>query len=386
MIDLDEERICMCALNKIFGFKPRIAQTLVRELGSAKAVFELDDKTWTELLGPCSEFLGQVNRHELDWAEKELEMVAREGAVFICFTDQSYPRLLLDCEDAPVGLYYKGCSPPEETFGGMDPVAIVGTRDLSDYGREWCRKMVRAMAAGGKRPTIVSGLALGTDICAHLEALDCGLPTIGVMATGIESIYPCRHQRTAERIVSTPGCALVTDYPGGTAPLPIHFLRRNRIIAGMSKATILVESKIKGGGMMTANLSFSYSRDTFALPGRIDDLRSQGCNALIRQKIAEPITDCDSLMESLGLPGGVSFRDSADQLVARVNASRLPKDQIGKAAQILLEIRRHRGINMDELARACGIPYREVTSICSRLQDDSLISIDLLQRCTIDVK
>lgn len=137
---------------------------------------------------------------------------------------------------------------------------------------------------------------------------------------------------------------------------------------------------------MTANLSFSYSRDTFALPGRIDDLRSQGCNALIRQKIAEPITDCDSLMESLGLPGGVSFRDSADQLVARVNASRLPKDQIGKAAQILLEIRRHRGINLDELARACGIPYREVTSICSRLQDDSLISIDLLQRCTIDVK
>lgn len=386
MTEDKDERICMCALNKIFGFKPRIALKLIEELGSATEVFKLSEDTWTELLGPYSEFRGQINGRAIEWAQKELESCSRDGSRFIGCNESGYPTLLLQCEDAPVGLYYKGCSPPEETFAHMDPIAVVGTRDLSDYGREWCRKMVRSMAAGGRQPTIVSGLALGTDICAHLEALDNGLPTIAVMATGIDAIYPSRHSRTAERIISTPRCALVTDYTRGTAPLALHFLRRNRIIAGMSKATILVESKIKGGGMMTANISTSYGRDTFALPGRIDDLRSQGCNILLRQKVAEPITDCDSLMEALGLPGGISFKDSPAQLLARVRHCGLSADRIDMAARLLLEIREHRGINLDELSRTSGIPYRDVISLGSKLQEDGLITIDLMQRCSIDMK
>ena len=181
------------------------------------------------------------------------------------------------------------------------PVAVVGTRDISPYGREWCERIVHALARTSPKPLIVSGLAIGTDICAHKAALEASLPTIAVMATGTDTIYPYRHRQIAEKMSGTQGCALVTDYPPGTAPLPVNFLRRNRIIAGLSHATILVESKIKGGGMMTCRLAFSYDRDVYALPGRADDLRSQGCNHLIRARMAEPLTSEEDIIDSLGL-------------------------------------------------------------------------------------
>ncbi len=381
-----DERICMCAMNKIFGFKPRIALTLLQELGSAKEVFDLGDEGIDEILGPYSEFRGKLGPEALDWAESELEKLKGLEAAFVCFGEDGYPPLLEYCEDAPVGIYYKGTSPPEETFGTSEAISIVGTRDLSDYGREWCKKIVRSVAAGKTSPSIVSGLAIGTDICAHMEALECGLPTIGVMASGIDEIYPAKHARTADRMCATPKCALVTDYPVGTVPLRVNFMRRNRIIAGVSKATILIESKIKGGGMMTARLSDSYNRDTYALPGRVDDLRSQGCNQLIREQTAQAVTDCGSLMEALGLPQSRIAGDSPEEIMFRLKRGSIAQGRIGKAAKLLLEIRRKRGINLDELSRVTGLPYREVISLCSALQKDGLIEIDILQRCHIDVK
>ena len=295
-----EEKACLCALNKAFGFEPKIGQALISHLGSATQIFRLSDEDITSLIGPHSRYKGKICRKAVDDAAKELSTLLADGIQFCGVTEPHYPSLLKECEDAPIGIYIKSNTPISELWTS-NRIAIVGTRDISPYGREWCTKIINSLAMTSERPAIVSGLALGVDIQAHKTAIDNNLPTIAVLPTGPDAIYPYRHRLQAEKIASSYGSALITDYPPGTAPLAIHFLRRNRIIAGLSTSTILIESKIKGGGMMTCRLAFSYNRDVYALPGRIDDLRSQGCNELIRQKIAEPITSTSALVESLSM-------------------------------------------------------------------------------------
>lgn len=381
---IDHERICRCALNRIFGFKPSLSIALVNELGSASAVFGLDRDSVDTLFGPYSAEKGLVTQESLEKAAGELERTARLGGLFIHPGDSCYPALLRECEDYPAGLYYLGSSPPEEVFSGKPFVSIVGTRGLSPYGAEWCERIVSTLARSEPAPCIVSGLALGTDICAHSSALREGIPTIAVMATGIDSIYPHANRPVAEKICRSPQCALVSDYPLGTEPLRINFLRRNRIIAGLSKATILVESKIKGGGMTTARLANSYGRDTFALPGRVDDPYSIGCNRLIADKTAESISDCSGLADALGLDSlGTTAQEDLHSTLKR-RAGYLSAERIRLAADILLEIKKRRGISLEELAAATGIEYREVSALATALEGEGLISMDLLQRCRVN--
>jgi DNA processing protein len=262
---------------------------------------------------------------------------------------------------------------------------VVGTRDVSSYGKEWCERCVYGLAASEEKPLIVSGLALGTDICAHKAAVEAGLPTIAVMATGPESVYPYRHKGFAEELYQIPGCALVTDYPPGTAPLAIHFLRRNRIIAGLSDATVLIESKIKGGGMMTARLAFSYDRDVYALPGRVDDVRSQGCNSLIRSKIAEPLTSVQEFLESLGMKStGTTDSVSDMECLSATYRNTESADRLEQMARLLKTIRQKRGITVEELAEICALGYAKTVELTSRLETDGFIRTDLLQRCSIN--
>ena len=274
-----EEKSCLCALNRIFGFKPKIGLALISHLGNASEAFKLGQDDLDRLLGPYSQYSRQISRQAVEEAAEELTKMEEAGIGFVGWTEDEYPGLLHECEDAPIGLYVRSATPMTDLWKPRKRIAVVGTRNLTPYGKEWCGTIVAGMASTKERPVIVSGLALGTDICAHKAAIENGLPTIAVMATGPESVYPYRHKEFAERIAGTPGCALITDYPPGTAPLAIHFLRRNRIIAGLSDALILVESKIKGGGMMTSRLAFSYNREVYALPGRVDDICKK-CNYL----------------------------------------------------------------------------------------------------------
>lgn len=379
-----EERAHLCALNRIFGFEPKIAHALLSHFGSASEVFSIKEKDMDMILGPYSRYRKSLHASAVEKEAKELEKLAEKGISFLGWNEDAYPDLLRQCEDAPVGLYIRSRTPPEELFRPRKEIGIVGTRDLSLYGREWCMKTVEAMAETKEKPRIISGLALGTDICAHKTAVECGLKTIAVMATGPETIYPVRHREFALRLCETPGCALVTDYPPGTAPLAIHFLRRNRIIAGLSEALLLMESKIKGGGMMTSRLAFSYSRDVYALPGRVDDIRSQGCNYLIRNKIAEPIISVADLMESLGLGNSrkINGKDWKEGFV-REYEDRMTPDKISGMAAILEVIRKERGIQLEELCSRCGMGYSQVAMLTGILETDGYISIDLLQRCTI---
>ena len=295
-----EEKASLCALNRIFGFDPKVALALISHLGSAAEVFRLSPEDIDGLLGPHSKYRDLIASSAVDQAAEELSRLQGSDILFTGWTEPDYPGLLKECPDAPVGLYVRTTTPLEKLWKPEPRIAVVGTRDISPYGKEWCEKTVRGLAASGSKPVIVSGLALGTDFYAHRTAIEEGVPTIGVMATGPEAIYPWRHREFAERLYHTEGCALVTDYPPGTAPLAIHFLRRNRIIAGLSDATVLVESRADGGGVITSKMARSYDREVFAVPGRIGDELSLGCNQLIRENCAEMVTDRNSVRSSLG--------------------------------------------------------------------------------------
>lgn len=380
------EKSCHCALNRIFGFKPKIGLALISHLGCASEAFRMKSRDLDELLGPYSNIKEGIRPRAVEEAEEELARLEKMGIGFIGWNEADYPFLLHECEDAPIGLYVRSTTPMEELWKPRRRIAVVGTRDISPYGKEWCGRTVSGLAASPEKPVIVSGLALGTDICAHRTALDCCLPTIAVMATGPDDVYPYRHRDFAERISCTPGCALITDYPPGTAPLAIHFLRRNRIIAGLSDATILIESKIKGGGMMTARLAFSYSREVYALPGRVDDLRSQGCNHLIKSKIAEPVTTIDGLIESLRLRNGrKNTYSSPEDLVTSAFRHSQSAETTDRLTAILKLIQNERGISIEDISSRTGFGYGTTLNLAGLLETEGFITIDILQRCCLEV-
>ena len=374
-------------MNRIFGYEPKIGLELLTNLGSAEALFGLDRDSLDELMGPFSKYRNLIRTEAVDAEAQQLARLANEGISFCGWTEDIYPELLKECEDPPIGLYVRTSTPLNELWKPCRRIAVVGTRDITPYGREWCERIVRSLSHTDARPTIVSGLALGTDITAHRTALESGLPTIGVMATGPEDVYPYRHKDFAKRLVATPGCALITDYPPGTAPVALNFLRRNRIIAGLGEATVLIESKFKGGGMMTCRLAASYNREVYALPGRADDARSQGCNDLIRRKIAEPITSERELIEGLGLTP--LRKEAGTGFEARLTAtygSSLSRERLAMMATILRAIARNRGIVVDSLPNVTGICFRTVAELTGILEIDGFICIDMLRRCTIIYK
>ena len=380
-----EEKACLCALNRIFGFEPKIGLALISHLGSASQVFRLDTEVLNSLIGPYSKYRDRITMGAVDQAAKELRHLEERGINFCGITESSYPPMLKECEDPSIGLYVRSSTPLEKLWK-ENSVGIVGTRDISPYGKDWCQKIVKTLSMTGQKPPIISGLALGVDITAHRTALDNGLPTIGVMATGPDNIYPYRHHSDAERIVNSPGCALITDYPPGTAPLAIHFLRRNRIIAGLSRSVLLIESRIKGGGLMTCRLAFSYNRDIYALPGRADDIRSEGCNELIRKKIAEPITSLHTLAESLGMKVRKASLPGLGQLLDNIYKGRIPAEDIELMSSILSEIKKNRGITVDELSDNLGTGFLKIMELTGMLEIDGVISTDLLRRCSINLK
>ena len=385
-MDKNTEKACLCALNRIFGFEPKIGLALLSHLGSAEEVFELSGKDMDFLLGPHSRYRGHLSRSNIEKEYEELIRISKKGIRFTGWTEEGFPEMLKDCPDAPIGLYVRSSTPDTDLWSSRRAVSVVGTRDLSPYGREWCTRIVHSLGTSPEKPAIISGLAIGVDICAHRTALDAGLPTIAVMATGPESVYPVRHTDFAEKLCSTAGCALVTDYPPGTSPLPVHFLRRNRIIAGLSEATLLIESKIRGGGMMTANLASSYGRDVYAVPGRIDDTCSQGCNFLIRNKVAEAVIGDDDFLKSLGMTSaGKRDRITDKEKIAAMYGKHMPADRIDMLAAALLVIRRHRGMTVEELADSLGTDYSNAAMLAGLLESDGFITIDLLQRCCINI-
>ncbi len=382
---LDLSTLGAVTLNRVFGFKPQIAHRIMDELGSVGALFSLPERTRDSFLSPDSPYKGKLGDGALEESRRELEKLARTGAHFISIENEFYPSALRECEDAPIGLYYRSVTPPEKLFS-QKMISIVGTRDISPYGKEWCRRIVDTLSRAPIRPCIVSGLALGVDGIAHGSALEHGLPTIGVLPTGIETFSPSSHGELARRLSCTEGCALISDFPVGYPVTAANFLRRNRIIAGLSSATILIESKKHGGGLITARHAFNYNRDLFVLPGRIDDLRSQGCNNLLEERIAEPISNLQNLSSRLGLGRTIlSPRGSFTERLERHYAN-LPPEMLEDILLTGRQIQAHRGIDLETVAQGSGLTYNRVLTLCMMLQKDGFLEIDLLQRCHILIK
>ena len=373
------ERICAITLNRIFGYEPKISFNLVENLGSASAVFALDADELRRIFGPYSKYPPLLNEKELEISAREYERLSARGYRFLALQEDGFPKMLLDCPDPPAGIYIRSSCEPGDIFdGGRRAISIVGTRDISPYGREMCTRIVQNIAMSPVKPTIVSGLAFGVDVTAHAAALECGLPTIAVLPTGIEDVYPASHRGIARRIAETPHSALITDFSPGSGAARVNFLRRNRLIAALGDSTILVESKRRGGGLLTADLANSYGRTVFALPGRVGDSRSEGCNNLLRGKKAEPISSMETLAEDLGLEHWMPRR-SAD--LREIVASKFPGEaDLGLLQDTAVFIKKNSGACADELCASLGVDFSAATRCLGMLESEGIAGTDVLGR------
>jgi DNA processing protein len=278
---MDEEIYYTIALTRMTGFNQAMALQLYQSLGGGKAVYEQrqDLGNWDEALRR---------------AAAEMEFIEKNGIKAMTLQDDDYPQRLKECPDAPIILFYKG----EADLNKSRVINIVGTRQCTTYGQDMVRRLIDDLRTMCPDVLIVSGLAYGIDICAHRQALADGFETVGVLAHGLDQIYPHHHRATAAEMVKKGG--LLTEYMSQTQALPNNFRQRNRIVAGMSDATILVESAYKGGGLITCRIAQEYGRDVFAFPGAVGMPFSEGCNRMIRSNTAALITSAQDLVESMG--------------------------------------------------------------------------------------
>ena len=292
----NEEIYYTIALTRMTGFNQQQALQLYRELGSAQAVYE-HRQDIGDVVADCSPRLVESLKNwdeALKRAAAEMTFVTKHGIRALTLADEDYPARLRECDDAPVILYYKGnCDLNRQRI-----VGIVGTRRCTAYGQDLTRRFVSRLRELCPDVLIVSGLAYGIDICAHRESLTCGMDTVGVLAHGLDTIYPSHHRQTAAEMVSHGG--LLTEYMSQTEPFANNFRQRNRIVAGMSDAIVVCESAYKGGALITARVAQDYGRDVFAFPGAVGAPYSEGCNRLIRDNKAGLITSADDFVESMG--------------------------------------------------------------------------------------
>lgn len=295
-VTLHPDILYRMAFAGIRGMGVELAQRLLDVIPSEKEFFALSDRELKGITGSRSKVWERSSRDEmLRKAEVELRFVEQKNVKVLYFTDEAFPQRLLNASDAPILLYTIGnCD-----LNAKQMVSIVGTRRSTHYGASFCDKLVEDLSQMLENEVvIVSGLAYGTDINAHRASLKYNVPTVGVQACGLNKIYPAEHRNDAAHMVQNGG-AVVSDY---TSQDQIHrgnFLARNRIIAALSDCTVVVESANKGGALVTANIAASYSRDVFALPGRVTDEFSKGCNRLIMNNQAAAITCAEDLLKAM---------------------------------------------------------------------------------------
>jgi DNA processing protein len=291
------EQLHLIALTFLKGVGDVLARHLLQHFGSAAEVFKARRSCLEKVPGIglyTAEQIDATRPGALERAEKELSFTEKNRIRLYAITENDYPHRLRECQDAPVVFYYKGSADPD----AAKIISIVGTRRISDYGRKLTESLIGDLSAMFPDLIIVSGLAYGVDVCAHRSALKNNLPTLGVLAHGLDRIYPAVHRNIAVGMIEAGG-GLLTDFASGTNPDRENFPRRNRLVAGLSDATIVVESAEKGGSLITADIAFSYGREVYTFPGRVTDPFSAGCNRLIRTNKAGLITSAKDLTRSL---------------------------------------------------------------------------------------
>ena len=285
----DQDLVHLLALQQIEGIGDIMAKKLITHCGNAEAVFKTKTSQLAAIDGIGSVLLKNIkDKTVFEKAEQELEFIKSNEINVAYFQDENYPDRLKHCIDGPVLLFTSG----NIDLKNKKIISIVGTRQITSYGMEFCRKLIEDLAP--LDPVIISGFAYGVDIFAHQLAMEHDLQTIGVVAHGLNQIYPKTHKKYVAKVEQNGG--FMTEFWSSTNPEKENFVRRNRIVAGISEATIVIESADRGGSLITANIANDYNRDVFAVPGRTTDKYSQGCNNLIKTQKANLLSSAADLV------------------------------------------------------------------------------------------
>ena len=285
----ETELFYLLALQKVEGVGDIVAKKLISHCGNAETIFKTKSSQLSSIDGIGTVLLSKLkNKSIFEKAEAELKFIKNNEINVAFFQDDNYPERLKHCIDGPLLLFTSG----NIDFKTRKIISIVGTRQITSYGTEFCKKLISDLAP--LNPIIISGFAYGVDIVAHQAAMEHDLQTIGVVAHGLDQIYPGVHKKYVSKMEKNGG--FMTEFWSGTNPEKENFVKRNRIVAGMSEATIVIESAEKGGSLITANLANDYNRDVFAVPGRTSDKFSQGCNNLIKTQRANLLTSAADIV------------------------------------------------------------------------------------------
>jgi DNA processing protein len=347
------------ALGLIPGIGDINARKLVSHIGSVEGVFTEPYGSLIKIPGIGTNLAKYIcERSYLDSAGKEAEYVTKNGIKTYFYLDNDYPYRLRQCEDSPVTFFFKGSA----DLNSLHILSMVGTRNASTRGKEHCEKIVASLALKHPDLIIVSGLAYGIDIASHKAALANNLQTIGVLAHGFKTTYPSVHRSVATAMMSRG--ALITDFLSDELPERNNFIKRNRIIAGLSDATVVVESGTKGGALITADIANSYNRDVFAVPGRPEDIWSSGCNSLIKRNRAALVETGDDIEYYLGWKPEKGNVPVQRQLFNDLNDDeRMVYEQISAEGEM----------NIDAICRVVGMPVYKLSSLLLQMEFNGII-------------
>ena len=357
----DQETLHMMALTQVPSLSLANLHLLIKELGSASAIYEnrkdlkqvlpSANKKFLDGMGNFCSFLGR--------AEQELEFCRKGKIQCLGLNDDDYPQRLRDCNDAPVLLYYRGTA----SLNSQHIVSMVGTRQITGYGKDLCRSFVRDLKQLCPDAIVVSGLAYGVDVNCHRAALEQGMETVGVLAHGLDQIYPRLHRETAKQLVVQGG--LLTEFMSGTPIDKRNFVQRNRIVAGMADAVVVVESATKGGSLITADVALSYNRQVWAFPGRVFDNYSSGCNRLIFSNAATLLTGAEDFCLAMGWTDDMKHRQALSDGIQQ----ELFQDNYTAEEQIVLQaLAKEDSKQINILAVETNIPIGELSSLLFSLE------------------
>ena len=359
---MEQELFYTMALTRLTNFNYQQALELYRAVGSAQLLYEHRNEIG-DIIKDASPKLMEALK---DWnepmrrAECEMRFMEEHRIRALTLNDDDYPQRLTECPDAPIILYYKG----QADLNQERIVSLVGTRRMTTYGQDLIRRFIADLRQQCPKVLIVSGLAYGVDICAHREALAHGYPTVGVLAHGLDQIYPYRHRETAAEMVNHGG--LLTEFMTQTNADKPNFVRRNRIVAGMADSVILVESAAKGGGLITAEIAQSYARAVFAFPGNVGQMYSEGCNNLIRDNGAGLISNADDFVKAMGWPT-VKDMPLFSQSFGSDVGSQIP-NLTPEERQVVSLLQQTNDLQLNIITVKTGIPIGRLTALLFQLE------------------
>ncbi|MBQ4386005.1 MAG: DNA-processing protein DprA [Prevotella sp.] len=365
---MNDEIYYSIALTRMTGFNAAIAMQLYQAMGSAQAVYEhrLDIG---DVVADTTPRLREALKNwdeALHRAAAEMEFIEKGGIRALTLNDADYPERLRHCADAPIVLFYKGSADLNQRY----VLDIVGTRHCTQYGQDLVRRFLSDLRQLCPQVLVVSGLAYGIDICAHRHALQQGYETIGVLAHGLDQIYPHHHRETAVQMVRQGG--LLTEYVSQTEALPNNFRQRNRIVAGISDATILVESAAKGGGLITCRIAQEYGRDVFAFPGAVGMPYSEGCNHIIRNNMAALITSAQDFVESMGWETMKDMPLWVTQPSRLAGNAQIP-DLTPEEQRVVSQLQQTNDLQLNLLSIKTNLPIGQLTALLFQLEMKGIV-------------